>query len=206
MKSNKKNNKKESATQQLLNLKQFVPLQIGDNGAVAIEGEDGMLYTYIMLRPDNISVLGRSEVLAKIRNLQNILSDVAELQMLCMSSAQNYEDNKRYYRHLAETTESPTVKQLCLQEIAYLDEINIAMSTSREFAMILRHRADRLDDARRSIMQTLNLIREHQFHARIATKDSFKRLLAIYYVGDIYTEHVPDFDGMQYMEVNNATV
>ena len=79
MKSNKKNDKKESATQQLLNLKQFVPLQIGDNGAVAIEGEDGMLYTYIMLRPDNISVLGRSEVLAKIRNLQNILSDVAEL-------------------------------------------------------------------------------------------------------------------------------
>lgn len=76
MKSNKKNDKKESATQQLLNLKQFVPLQIGDNGAVAIEGEDGMLYTYIMLRPDNISVLGRSEVLAKIRNLQNILSDV----------------------------------------------------------------------------------------------------------------------------------
>lgn len=157
MKSNKKNDKKESATQQLLNLKQFVPLQIGDNGAVAIEGEDGMLYTYIMLRPDNISVLGRSEVLAKIRNLQNVLSDVAELQMLCMSSAQNYEDNKRYYRHLAENAESPMVKQLCLQEIAYLDEINIAMSTSREFAMILRHRADRLDDARRSIMQKLYL-------------------------------------------------
>ena len=42
MKSNKKNDKKESATQQLLNLKQFVPLQIGDNGAVAIEGEDGI--------------------------------------------------------------------------------------------------------------------------------------------------------------------
>lgn len=114
MKSNKKNDKKESATQQLLNLKQFVPLQIGDNGAVAIEGEDGMLYTYIMLRPDNISVLGRSEVLAKIRNLQNILSDVAELQMLCMSSAQNYEDNKRYYRHLAETTESPHGKAALL--------------------------------------------------------------------------------------------
>lgn len=48
MKSNKKNDKKESATQQLLNLKQFVPLQIGDSGAVAIEGEDGMLYTYII--------------------------------------------------------------------------------------------------------------------------------------------------------------
>ena len=127
MKSNKKNDKKESATQQLLNLKQFVPLQIGDNGAVAIEGEDGMLYTYIMLRPDNISVLGRSEVLAKIRNLQNILSDVAELQMLCMSSAQNYEDNKRYYRHLAETTESPMVKQLCLFPI--LTECNIWRST-----------------------------------------------------------------------------
>lgn len=37
-------------------------------------------------------------------------------------------------------------------------------------------------------------------------KKSLACLLAIYYVGDIYTEHVPDFDGMQYMEVNNATV
>lgn len=53
MKSNKKNDKKESATQQLLNLKQFVPLQIGDNGAVAIEGEDGILSTITTLfHPD----------------------------------------------------------------------------------------------------------------------------------------------------------
>ena len=82
MKSNKKNDKKESATQQLLNLKQFVPLQIGDNGAVAIEGEDGMLYTYIMLRPDNISGLGRSEsryfrkVLTRQRCTQRLLRGV----------------------------------------------------------------------------------------------------------------------------------
>ena len=91
-----------------------------------------------------------------------------------------------------------------LKDVTLKDQLyHVARLRQRQ---ILRHRADRLDDARRSIMQTLNLIREHQFHARIATKDSFKRLLAIYYVGDIYTEHVPDFDGMQYMEVNNATV
>ena len=84
MKSNKKNDKKESATQQLLNLKQFVPLQIGDNGAVAIEGEDGMLYTYIMLRPDNIffQMLASCKCCAcprrKITRITSVTTDISQ--------------------------------------------------------------------------------------------------------------------------------
>ncbi len=100
MKSNKKNDKKESATQQLLNLKQFVPLQIGDNGAVAIEGEDGMLYTYIMLRPDNISVLGRSEVLAKMQNNEQL--PLTDMQKLYKTAAEIWlkDDHPENHIHL----------------------------------------------------------------------------------------------------------
>lgn len=198
MGKSKKTTKQELHTQQLLNLKQFVPLRIGESNAVAVEGEDGTLYTYLMLRPDNISVLGRGEVLAKIRNLQHVLEDIAEIQILCLSSAQNYEENKRYYRRLAEKARNPMIRRLCQQEVGYLDEVNISMSTSREFAIILHHRAERLEDARHGIMQAVQLIKEHRFHVHIADEDSFKRLLAIYYVGDIYAEHVPEWDGIQY--------
>lgn len=62
---NKSQNKAALATQQLLNIKQFVPLRISDDGSCAIEGDDGQLYVYLLLRPDNISVLGRTEILAK---------------------------------------------------------------------------------------------------------------------------------------------
>ena len=73
------------------------------------------------------------------------------------------------------------------------------MSTSREFYIVLCFRADRLDEARHSIMQTMQLLKEYRFHVRAATEDELKRLHAIYYVGDIYSERIPEYDGAQYM-------
>lgn len=197
---NKSQNKAALATQQLLNIKQFVPLRISDDGSCAIEGDDGQLYVYLLLRPDNISVLGRTEILAKIRNLQVVLENVPELQFLCISSTQSYENNKRYYRALAEKAQNPIVARLCVQEIEYLDEINIRMNTSREFIILLTYPVSYLEDAQHSIAQTMQLIREQRFHVRIADKEALKRLFAVYYVGDIYSEIIPNWDGLQYLE------
>lgn len=86
MKSNKKNDKKESATQQLLNLKQFVPLQIGDNGAVAIEGETVCCTPTLCCGRTTSLFLVAVRYLQKSATFKIFFSDVAELQMLCMSS------------------------------------------------------------------------------------------------------------------------
>ena len=61
---NRKTKKAALNTQQVLNIRQFVPLHVNDD-AYAIEGDDDRLYVYLMLRPDNISVLGRGEILRK---------------------------------------------------------------------------------------------------------------------------------------------
>lgn len=200
----KKNTSKEQLyTQQMINLKRFVPLSLGDGKSVGIETEDGKLLVYLQLRPDNISVLGRTEVLARIRNLQNVLQDIAEIEMLCISSSQNYENNKRYYRDRAENAANEIIRDLCLREIDYLEEINISMSTSREFALILKYNVDRLEEAKHAVLQAVQLIKEHRFRVEIASEDKLKRLLSIYYVGDIYSQHIPDYDGMQYFGKEN---
>ena len=61
---NPKTKKAALSTQQILNIRQFVPLHVNDD-AYAIEGDDGRLYVYLMLRPDNISVLGREKFFQK---------------------------------------------------------------------------------------------------------------------------------------------
>lgn len=196
----KKQSKAAIYTQQLLNISRFVPLQLNESKACAIEGEDRRLYVYIMLRPDNISVLGRGEILSKIRSLQVVLENLADVQFLCITSTQSYENNKHYYRRLAETAQNPVVARLCLQEIAYLDEINLQMNTSREFMFVLTFPADRMEETRHSILQAMQLIREQRFHVQLADKETLKRLFAIYYVGDIYSERIPDWDGLQYLK------
>lgn len=197
---NRKSSKSALSTQQLLNLKQFVPLQTGDGEACAIEGENGRLYVYLILRPVNISVIGHGEVLSKIRSLQNVLENQPDIQFLCVSSSQSYERNKQYYRQLAENARNPVLQQLCIQEIEYLDEINSTMSTSREFAVLLTYRTGSPDDVRHSVTRAVQLIREQRFHVRIADKEFLKRLLAVYYIGDVYSESIPERDGLQYME------
>lgn len=197
--SKQKPNKAAMHTQQLLNLKRFVPLRSNDDTTCAIEGEDGMLYIYLMVQPVNISVLGRSEVLARIRYLQNVLENIPKMQFLCISSTQSYESNKRYYRQLAENARNRVLYNLCIQEMNYLDEINIVMNTSREFAVLLIGRADRMDDARHNTMQAVQLLREQHFNVRIADKEALKRLLAVHYVGDVYSEAIPEWDGQQYI-------
>ena len=194
---NPKTKKAALSTQQILNIRQFVPLHVNGD-AYAIEGDDGRLYVYLMLRPDNISVLGRGEILSKIRNLQNIIENLPDMQTLCVSSTQSYENNKRYYRQLAKSARNPIISRLCLKEIEHMDEINISMSTSREFMFLLNFPAGQFEEARHGTMQAVQLIREQHYSVHIADKETLKRLFSIYYVGDIYSDSIPEKDGQQY--------
>ena len=156
-----------------------------------------------MLRPDNISVLGRSEVLAKIRNLQNILSDVAELQMLCMSSAQNYEDNKRYYRERAAMEELPVISRLLEADARSLDRLQVQMATAREFFVLIRFRDDQDADFRTQLSRVQKSLEDQGFKVRLAGKEDAKRMLGVYFEQNATTEKYEDFDGERWIVLND---
>ena len=73
------------------------------------------------------------------------------------------------------------------------------MSTSREFVILLNYPAKQFEEARHSVVQAVQLIREQRYTVHIADRNELKRLFSIYYVGDIYSEEIPELDGQQYI-------
>jgi hypothetical protein len=51
---------------------------------------------YFIIHPTNISVLSESSVSSRIYALMTVLKGIAEIEMLCLNSKENFDDNKEY--------------------------------------------------------------------------------------------------------------
>ena len=93
---------------------------------------------YFMVRPTNLSVLSDSSVGARVYALMNVLKGVAEIEMLCLNSRENFEENKSFLRKRAEEERIPVVRRLLERDQNFLDRIQVQMATAREFLIIIR--------------------------------------------------------------------
>ena len=95
---NKKAEKKESArrasTRQLIGAKAVTEYSLLTYG----HGE----LVYFLVKPSNISVLSEASVGARIYALMTLQQRIAENEILCLNSRENFEDNKRYLRERME--------------------------------------------------------------------------------------------------------
>ena len=76
-----------------------------------------------MIRPTNLSVLSDSSVGARVYALMNVLKGVAEIEMLCLNSRENFEENKSFLRKRAEEERNPVVRRLLERDQNFLDRI-----------------------------------------------------------------------------------
>ena len=86
----KKAREQKLSTRQLINTK-----AVGDYSLKTYDGDD---LVYFMIRPTNLSVLSDSSVGARVYALMNVLKGVAEIEMLCLNSRENFEENKSFLR------------------------------------------------------------------------------------------------------------
>lgn len=91
-----------------------------------------------MVRPTNLSVLSDSSVGVRVYALMNVLKGVAEIEMLCLNSRENFEENKSFLRKRAEEERIPVVRRLLERDQNFLDRIQVQMATAREFLIIIR--------------------------------------------------------------------
>ena len=68
----------------------------------------------------------------------NVLKGVAEIEMLCLNSRENFEENKSFLRKRAEEERNPVVRRLLERDQNFLDRIQVQMATAREFLIIIR--------------------------------------------------------------------
>ena len=192
---NKKEEKKESArrasTRQLIGAKAVTEYSLLTYG----HGE----LVYFLVKPSNISVLSEASVGARIYALMTVLKGIAEIEILCLNSRENFEDNKRYLRERMEREDNPVVRGLLEKDLVFLDRIQVQMATAREFLIVIRLRDEKESEVFPYLSRIEKSLKEQGFSVKRADKEDIKRLLAVYFEKNVTTERFEDFDGERWI-------
>lgn len=192
---NKKAEKKESArrasTRQLIGAKAVTDYSLVTYG----HGE----LVYFLVKPSNISVLSEASVGARIYALMTVLKGIAEIEILCLNSRENFEDNKRYLRERMEREDNPVVRGLLEKDLVFLDRIQVQMATAREFLIVIRLRDEKESEVFPYLSRIEKSLKEQGFSVKRADKEDIKRLLAVYFEQNVTTERFEDFDGERWI-------
>ena len=74
-------------------------------------------------KPSNISVLSEESLFARIYGLMTVIRGITEIEMMCLNSRENFEDNKRYLKKRMEEETNPVVRKLLEKDANYLDRM-----------------------------------------------------------------------------------
>ncbi len=154
----------------------------------------------LLIKPTNINVLSDEVVISKITSLMNVLKTVSDVELLCVNSTQNYDDNISYLNNLVKTESNIILQDLNKKTIDFLNSIRVNMATNREFFVQMTFNASNITDDTRSsaVRRTLQQLREGGFIVRLANNEDYKRILTIYY-DSAFNDDYSDYDGLKYI-------
>ncbi len=157
---------------------------------------------FFIIKPTNISVLSDASVAARIYALMNVLKGIAEIEILCLNSRENFEDNKSFLRRRIEAEQNPIIRKLLQHDLANLDRIQVQMATAREFLIIIRLRDEKESDVLPYLSRIEKSLKDQGFTARRSDESDIKRLLGVYYEQNVTTEKYEDYDGERWVILN----
>lgn len=184
MKDNKK--KKKNSVQELIGIDTF-----SKRGLKTRNGE----LVFFSISPTNISVLSKENIQTKIWHLMMVLSAQPDIEITCLDSCERFDDNKSFMVERLEEEVNPRVRQCLERDIEYLDNIQIEMSTARQFMFVVRFKREKEEQIFTQINRVEKAIAEQGFEVKRMGKDDIKRFLAIYFGASMQGELIPDMDG-----------
>lgn len=189
--------KEKRIARQKLSTRQLIGTQDITDYSLQTYGHGELVY--FIIKPSNISVLSEASISARIYALMTVLKGMAEIEMCCLNSRENFEDNKRFLRARIEQENSSTICRLLEADLNFLDRIQVQMATAREFLIIIRLK----DEKQKEIFPYLNRIektlREQGFVVKRAEREDIKRVLAVYFEQNMTTERFEDFNGERWV-------
>ncbi len=175
------------STQSLLGVKGFSRNGIQTNG----HGE----IVFYMVPPTNISVLSRVAVAQKIKHLMTLLSAQPDMEIVCIDARENFDDNKLYLDERFNDEPNGRIRELLLKDKTFLDDIQVQMSTAREFLFLVRIRNESDEESFSRLNRIEKCINEQGFNCKRADKDDTKRVIARYFGVRTNDETIEDYDG-----------
>ena len=186
-KQQKKEVRQRQSTRDLMGI-----TELTESGAITPRGET----VCFLIHADNLSVLPMEGIQSRIRSLTGLLSGMESVQILALNSRESFQTNKTWYQERIERETNPVIRELLMQDKAYLDGIQATMATAREFALVVPITRQGGESIRAATSRILDDIRNHGFTSvRLATAQDIRRLLAVYYTQDVTTDFFESFDG-----------
>ena len=190
------NRKKKQETRKKVSTRQLMGIDdITGHSLVTPHGE----LVFFMIKPTNISVLSDSSIGARIYALMNVLKGISDIEILCLNSRENFEDNKGYLKARMDTEQNPVIRKLLAQDMISLDRMQVQMATAREFLIIIRLRGEKEKDVQPYLSRIEKSLKDQGFTARRAGETDIKRLLGVYYEQNVTTELYEDYDGERWI-------
>ena len=157
---------------------------------------------YFLIKPSNISVLSEESLSARIYGLMTVLKGITEIEMMCLNSRENFEDNKRYLKNRMEEEHDPVIRRLLELDANHLDKIQVQMATAREFLMILRLVNQKESEVFPYLNRIEKMLREQGLTSKRAEEEDIRRILAVYFEQNVTTEKFEEFDGERWIILN----
>ncbi len=190
------NRKKKQEAREKASTRQLMGIEnITGHSLVTPHGE----LVFFMVKPTNISVLSESSVGARIYALMNVLKGIAEIEMLCLNSRENFEDNKSYLKARMDAEQNPVIRKLLAQDQTALDRMQVQMATAREFLIIIRLRNEKESDVQPYLSRIEKSLKDQGFTVCKAAESDIRRLLGVYYEQNVTTEQYEDYDGERWV-------
>lgn len=178
--------KKNNGVQGLIGLERFTRFGIKTDKAEL---------AFFSVEPTNISVLSAANIDVKIHHLMMLLSTIPDFEILALDSCECFDTNKMYVKKRLQTEQNEAVRKLLQADYDFLDEIQVEMSSARQFIFAVRFRREKDEQIFNIINRVDKAISEHGFAAKRMGKSDIKRMLALYFGTSISGEDIPDIEG-----------
>ena len=184
--------KRKNSVQNLIGFEKFTHFGVKTDKAEFI---------FFSIEPSNISVLSPANIDSKIHQLTNLLSAVLELEIIVLDSCECFDSNKAYIQKRLQEEKNEAVRKLLQSDYDFLDEIQIEMSTSRQFMFAVRFRKEKNEQIFSIVNRIEKTVSEQGFLVRRMKKSEVKRMIALYFGTSISGDEISDTEGEEYVEV-----
>ncbi len=158
-------------------------------------------FVFFHVEPTNISVLSADNIDAKVHHLMMLLSMIPELEIIALDSCECFDTNKSYVRKRLKDEPNEAVRDMLSADYSFLDEIQVEMSSARQFMFCVRFRKEKEDQVFNLINRIGKAVAEHGFMAHRMTKPDIKRMLALYFGTSMTGDGIPDIEGENYFDM-----
>lgn len=157
---------------------------------------------YFAIQPINISVLSPANIENKIKKLHVVLNSHPRLEVICMDSAQRFDNNQLFIDQRILQENNPQVQLALKKDREFLSSIQLEMSTARQFVVILRFKNEKESQVFTDINIARKTFHDEGFEVHLMGKQEIKRMLALYFGASMKGDLIPDIEGSEHFDLS----